>query len=254
MNMPSGNSDSSPSATGKKTALVTGAGTGIGAACAKALAVAGFNVALHYNQSAEAAERLSRELPGSFLLQADLTQTTHMDRLTDELKDNGGCDVLVNNAGLCIDAPLFSAKLEDFDLVVSANMRSAWYLTKKLGRQMMKKRDGRIINISSVVGHTGNAGQTIYAMTKAAIDNLTLSSAQELAPFGILVNSIAPGFIETRMTEKLAEPVRAAILARVPLGRMGRPEEIAQLVRFLAVEGTYCTGSTFHANGGMYGG
>ncbi len=152
------------------------------------------------------------------------------------------------------DAPLFTAKLEDFDRVVHTNMRATWYLTKRLGRLMMRNRRGRIINISSVVGSTGNAGQTVYGMTKAAIDNFTKSAAIEFAPFGILVNSVAPGFIQTRMTEALSAEIQQAILSHVPLGRMGTPDEVAQLVRFLALEGTYCTGAVFHVNGGMYGG
>jgi 3-oxoacyl-[acyl-carrier protein] reductase len=172
----------------------------------------------------------------------------------DALKERGGVEVLVNNAGATVDAPLFTAKLADFDAVVDGNLRSAWYLTKRIGRLMMRNRRGRIINISSVVGSTGNPGQTVYGMTKAGLDNLTKSAAMELAGFGILVNSVAPGFIETKMTEVLAPEVKAAILARVPLGRMGKAEEVAQLVRFLATEGTYCTGTVFHVNGGMYGG
>jgi len=238
----------------RKIALVTGAGTGIGAACALALARAGFTVGIHYNQSHEEAERVALEIPDAFLIRADLSTEAGVDGVHDELKARGGCDVLVNNAGATIDAPLFTAKLEDFDRIVDVNMRSTWYLLKRVGRLMMRKRQGRIINISSVVGSIGNAGQTVYGMTKAAIDNLTRSAAMELAPYGILVNSVAPGFIETRMTEALSPEIRAQILARVPLGRMGSAEEVAQVVRFLAVEGSYCTGSVLHVNGGMYGG
>jgi 3-oxoacyl-[acyl-carrier protein] reductase len=237
-----------------KIALVTGGGTGIGAACCKALAQAGFTVGIHYNSSASSAEALSRELPGSFILQGDLTQAADIDRIHDELKARGGCDVLVNNAGQTADAALFTAKLEDLDRIFATNMRSTWYLTKRIGRLMMRKREGRIINISSVVGSTGNATQTIYGMTKAAIDNFTKSAAAEFAPFGILVNSVAPGFIETKMTETLSEEVKQHILGQIPLKRMGRPEEVAALVRFLATDGSYCTGSIFHVNGGMYGG
>ena len=151
------------------------------------------------------------------------------------------------------DGPLMRAKLEDFDQVVSVNMKSVWYLTKKLSRMMARKSSGRIINISSVIGSTGNANQTIYGMTKAAIDNFTKSSAQELAHYNILVNSIAPGFIETPMTSSLPEEEKEKIMAHIPLGRMGKPEEVAKMVRFLATEGDYCTGSIFHINGGMNG-
>lgn len=235
-------------------AVVTGGGTGIGAACCRALGKAGFAVGIHYHTSDRPAQELQREVPGSFLLQGDLSGAEGVDALYAQLKERGGLEVLVNNAGMTIDAPLFTAKLEDFDRVVHTNMRATWYLTKRLGRLMMRNRRGRIINISSVVGSTGNAGQTAYGMTKAAIENFTKSAALEFAPFGILVNAVAPGFIQTRMTETLSPEIQQSILSHVPLGRMGSPEEVAQLVRFLAVEGTYCTGAVFHVNGGMYGG
>ncbi|NNM67857.1 MAG: SDR family oxidoreductase, partial [Spirochaetales bacterium] len=172
----------------------------------------------------------------------------------EQVKSRDGLAVLVNNAGLTLDAPLFSAKLADFDTVVATNMRSVWYLTKKLSRLMIRKKEGRIINISSVVGSTGNPAQTAYGMTKAALDNFTKSAAAELAAYNILVNSVAPGFIETPMTASLGPEVQKAILERIPLGRMGQPEEVARLVRFLAVEASYCTGTVFHVNGGLYGG
>ncbi|MCI2425326.1 3-oxoacyl-ACP reductase FabG [Candidatus Acetothermia bacterium] len=237
-----------------RIALVTGGGTGIGAACCRELTKVGFTVAIHYNHSREAAETLQAELQGAFLLQADLSTQLGMDSIYHELRERGGVEVLVNNAGITIDAPLLSAKIEDFDRVIATNMRSTWYLTKRLARLMIRQRHGRIINISSVVGSIGNPTQTIYSMTKAAIDNFTKTAAIELSPYNILVNSIAPGFIATRMTEMLSEQARDAILSRIPLGRIGTSEEVAQFVRFLAVEGSYCTGAVFHINGGMYGG
>lgn len=235
-------------------ALVTGGATGIGAACVRALAAAGFRVGIHYNSSAAAAEALAAEVPGSFTVGADVSTEAGADAVYEAVAAQGGLSVLVNNAGMAIDAPLFSAKLSDFDRVVGTNMRSVWYLTKRLSRLMIRKKAGRVINISSVVGSTGNPTQTVYGMTKAAIDNFTKSAAAELAGYNILVNSVAPGFIETRMTAELGDEIKAGILARIPLGRMGRPEEVAALVKFLAVEGSYCTGSVFHVNGGMYGG
>ncbi len=236
-------------------ALVTGGATGIGAACCRALAGAGMTVAIHHRTSAAAAEDLRQELgPEAFLVQADLATAQGVDALYEEMRARGGLDVLVNNAGATVDAPLFSARLEDFDRLVATNMRSTWYLTKRLARLMMRRKTGRIINISSVVGSTGNPGQSIYGMTKAALDNFTRTAALELADYGILVNAVAPGFIQTAMTEVLAPEIREGILGRVPLKRMGTPEEVAALVRFLAVEATYCTGTTFHVNGGMYGG
>jgi 3-oxoacyl-[acyl-carrier protein] reductase len=190
----------------------------------------------------------------AFLVSADLSTTEGVDAVYEVMRQRGGLEVLVNNAGATADAPLFSARLEDFDRIVATNMRSTWYLTKRLARLMMRQRSGRIINISSVVGSTGNPGQSVYGMTKAAIDNFTRTAAAELADYGILVNAVAPGFIETAMTQVLPEEIREGILARVPLKRMGTPQEVAAMVRFLALEATYCTGTTFHVNGGMYGG
>jgi len=238
----------------KKVALVTGGATGIGAACSRALAAAGFRVGIHYNSSAAAAEALAAELPGSFTVGADVSTDAGVDALAEALKDKGPLFVVVNNAGLALDAPLFSAKVEDFDKTVATNMRSVWLVTKKLSRLMIRRKEGRIINMSSVVGSTGNPTQTAYGMTKAAIDNFTKTAAMELAGYNILVNAVAPGFIETRMTADLSDEVKAGIFGRIPLGRMGKPEEIAQVVRFLATEGSYITGTTIHVNGGMFGG
>lgn len=238
-----------------KVALVTGGATGIGAACCRALSQAGFAVGIHHRTSALAAQALQEELgETAFLVAADLSTGEGVDAVYETMRQRGGLEVLVNNAGATVDAPLFSARLEDFDRIVATNMRSTWYLTKRLARLMMRQRSGRIINLSSVVGSTGNPGQSVYGMTKAAIDNFTRTAAAELAHYGILVNAVAPGFIETAMTQVLPEEVREGILARVPLKRMGTPDEVAALVRFLAVEATYCTGTTFHVNGGMYGG
>jgi 3-oxoacyl-[acyl-carrier protein] reductase len=235
-------------------ALVTGGATGIGAACCRELARAGCTVLVHYHSSEARAKELVGELARARLLHADLSEPAEVDRLHDQIADGGGIDILVNNAGMTIDAPLFSARLEELDRVLATNLRSTWYLTKRVARLMMRKRAGRIVNISSVVGSIGNPAQSVYGMTKAAIDNLTRTAAQELAPYGILVNAVAPGFIQTAMTERLPSELRDALLARIPLGRMGQPEDVARLVRFLALEGSYCTGAVFHVNGGMYGG
>lgn len=235
-------------------ALVTGGATGIGAACSRLLAESGFSVAIHYHRSEAAAQALADQLPGASTICADLAETAEVDRVYDVLKERGGLEVLVNNAGMTVDAPLFSARVEDFDRLVATNMRSTWYLTKRLSRLMIRNRRGRIINISSVVGSTGNPTQSVYGMTKAAIDNFTRTAAMELASYNILVNSVAPGFIATRMTECLEDGVKQTIMSRVPLGRMGTADEVARMVRFLAVEGSYCTGSVFHVNGGLFGG
>ena len=163
-------------------------------------------------------------------------------------------DCLVNNAGVSFDCDMQRMRIEQFDQQ-RALLRGAWYLTKRVLRQFMLRADsGRIINISSVVGHTGNGGQIPYTMEKAAVDALTKSLAQELKGRNILVNSVAPGFIETEMTAVLPAEIQAGILGRIPLGRMGRPDEVAEVVGFLATAGSYMTGTVIHVNGGMYGG
>jgi 3-oxoacyl-[acyl-carrier protein] reductase len=236
-------------------ALVTGGATGIGAACCRALAKAGFRVAVHHRSSHEAAQALVAELPGALSVAADLGTEPGVEQLAKTVGEQPEpCEVLVNNAGLTVDAPLFTAKLADLDQVLALNVRGTWLLTKRIARQMSRKKKGRIINISSVVGSTGNPTQSAYGMSKAAIDNLTRTLAVELAPFGVLVNAVAPGFIDTAMTRKLSEAARAAILDRVPLQRMGSPEEVADVVEFLATRGSYLTGTVIHVNGGLYGG
>jgi 3-oxoacyl-[acyl-carrier protein] reductase len=239
----------------RPVALVTGAGRGIGAACARALAAEGFRVAVHHATSMAAAEKLAAELPGATALRADLADPAQVEALVSELADRDGrVDVLVNNAGVVRNAPTPLMKLEDYD-VVAALARGTWYLTKLvLRRFMLKQRGGRIIQISSVVGHVGNRGQAPYTMAKAGLDALTKSLALELAGRGILVNSVAPGFIDTDMTSALPEEARARILERVPLGRMGTPEEVAEVVAFLATRASYVHGSVIHVNGGLYGG
>jgi len=238
-----------------RVALVTGAGTGIGAACARALAGEGFRVAVHYRTSEAKAEEVAAKLPDALLVKADLCSPQAVDGLIAELKERAGrVDVLVNNAGTNRNAPMPAMKLEDYD-AVAALARGTWYLTKlMLRRFMLRQKSGRIINISSVVGHTGNRGQAPYTMAKAGLDAMTKSLAQELAGRPILVNSVAPGFIETEMTAELPEEIRAGILARIPQGRMGTPEEVADVVAWLATRASYVNGSVIHVNGGMYGG
>ncbi len=236
-------------------ALVTGGGTGIGAACCRRLAAEGFRVGIHYRSSEEKAKKLAAELEGAFTIKADLMDSESIDALIKEWKGLAGrIDVLVNNAGYNINAPLLAMKLSDYDAVTGI-ARGTWYLTKLvLRRFMLRKGTGRIINISSVVGHTGNPGQIPYTMVKAGLDAFTKSLAQELAGRDILVNAIAPGFIDTEMTEELSEEIRQAILAKIPMGRTGRVDEIADVVAFLATRGSYVNGSVLHVNGGMYGG
>ena len=243
----------------KPVALVTGGGTGIGAACCRRLAAEGFRVGIHYRSSEEKAKKLADELAatpgGAFLIKADLMDPASLDGLVAELKDAAGrVDVLVNNAGYNVNAPMLAMNLEQYDAVASV-ARGTWYLTKLvLRRFMLRKGTGRIINVSSVVGHTGNAGQIPYTMVKAGLDAFVKSLAQELAGREILVNAVAPGFIDTDMTEELPAEIKQSILGRIPLGRMGSSEEIADVVAFLATRGSYIQGSVLHVNGGMYGG
>ncbi len=241
--------------SGAKVALVTGAATGIGAACARALGSDGFRIAVHYRSSEVAARELVEKLPDALAVKADLAKSEEIDALIKRLKEETGrIDVLVNNAGYNVNAPLPLMKLEDYDSV-AAIARGTWYLTKLvLRRFMLRQAGGRIVNISSVVGHTGNRGQSPYTMVKAGFDALTKSLAQELAGRPILVNSVAPGFIETEMTAALPEEIRQAIIARIPQGRLGTPEEVAEVVRWLATRASYVNGSVIHVNGGMYGG
>jgi len=234
-------------------ALVSGGAKGIGAACCRALASRGFKVAIHYNSSASAAEDLSSQLERSFCIKADLSEIESVEEVYARIKEAGGnLEVLVNNAGIAKDAPIFSASLEDFDMTINTNIRAAWYLTKRLCRFMIRNKKGRVINISSVIAHTGNPTQSVYGLTKAALENFTKTAALELSHYGILVNSVAPGFIMTDMTDKITPQLKEKILDRIPLGRFGSAEEVAEIVSFLAESGAYCSGATFHVNGGMF--
>ena len=239
----------------KPVALVTGGAKGIGAACCRALAAEGFCVGIHYNQSAANAQQLLDEIKEGFLIQADLTNIEQVDAMIGKIKDTAGrIDVLVNNAGHSINADIISMKVEQFD-EQRALTRGVWYLTKRILRQFMfRSAAGRIINISSVVGHTGNAGQIPYTMEKAALDAFTKSLARELKGRNILVNSVAPGFIDTEMTKELPEEIKNKATEEILLGRVGRPEEVAEVVAFLAKKGSYINGSVIHVNGGLYGG
>jgi 3-oxoacyl-[acyl-carrier protein] reductase len=243
----------------KPVALVTGGGTGIGAACCRALSREGFRVGINYlgGEDQRGANAVLSEIGDGFLLQADLTDPDQVEEMLARLKDKdtaGRVDVLVNNAGITINADINSMKIDQFDAQRSL-MRGVWYLVKRVLRLFMLRRNsGRIINISSIVGHTGNGGQIPYTMEKAALDAFTKSLAKELSGRNILVNSVAPGFVETAMTSILPEEIRQRILADIPLGRMCRPEEIADVVAFLATRGSYITGTVIHVNGGLYGG
>ena len=238
----------------EKVALVTGASRGIGAACARALFASGVRVAIHYRSDEAQARTLSESLPGSLAFRADLTGEQECKALIKSVQEQaGGLDILVNNAGISVDQLLPFAKPQDLDRVFDTNFKAMFHLTKAAARLMMKKRWGRIINVTSVVGHAGNPGQGLYAASKGATTAFTKSVACDLAGFGILVNCVAPGFIDTAMTASLSSEVRDLVLGRVPLARLGRPEEVAAAVLFLASDGaSYITGSTLHVNGGLF--
>ena len=240
--------------SGKPVAIVTGGGKGIGAACCRALSE-GFQVGIHYRSSEEQAKSLLSRIKDGFLLQADLADINQVETMVNKVKETAGrVDVLVNNAGVSVNADINSMKIEQYD-AQRAVTRGTWYLTKRIIRLfMLRQGGGRIINISSVVGHTGNSGQIPYTMEKAAVDAFTKSLSKELAGRNILVNSVAPGFIETEMIQALPEEVQKRILDNITLNRIGRPEEVAEVVAFLATRGSYITGSVIHVNGGLYGG
>ena len=235
-------------------AFVTGGAGGIGAACCRALVQEGFRVGVGYRSSAAAAQALCAEIDG-FGVPGDIAVTEDVEKMIATIKDAAGrLDVLVNNAALNVNGPFMMMPLEDIDKV-RAVTRGTILLTKlAIRRFMFRQKSGRIINISSVVGHQGNAGQVPYTMEKAGLDAMTRSLALELTDRGILVNSVAPGFIDTAMTAALPAEVKETILKQIPLGRMGTPEEVAEVVAFLARKASYVTGTVIHVNGGLYRG
>jgi 3-oxoacyl-[acyl-carrier protein] reductase len=240
-----------------KVALITGASRGIGRACALHLAELGAKVAVNYARSSAQADEVVaqiKEMGGEAIaIQADVSKQADVEAMVEEtIKTLGGLDILVNNAGITRDTLLIRMKEEDWDQVLDTNLKSVFLVTKAAAKHMMKKRQGRIINISSVIGVAGNAGQANYAASKAGIIGFSKSIAKELASRNILVNMIAPGFIDTDMTEVLNDQVKEGILSQIPLGRYGKPEDIARLAGFLASEeSSYITGQVIHVDGGM---
>ena len=236
-----------------KTALVTGASGGIGEAVARALHAQGASVVLHGTR-AEKLEALQKDFGArAFALAVDLSDRDAVAGLVDAASALAGpISILVNNAGITRDGLLMRMKDDDWDSVLEVNMTASMSLCRAAMRGMMKARTGRIISISSVVGVTGNAGQTNYAASKAGMIGFSKSLAAEVASRGLTVNVVAPGFIETPMTDVLDESQKSALLTRVPAGRLGHADEIAATVAFLASdEAAYITGATLHVNGGM---
>ena len=237
-----------------KTALVTGASGGIGSAIAKVLHDQGAIVGLSGTR-VEALEKVAAELGGErvHVLPANLSEAdAPADLVKRATEAMGSLDILVNNAGLTRDGLAMRLKDEDWDMVLAVNLTASFRLSKACLRGMMKRRWGRIIGITSVVGTTGNAGQTNYAASKAGMIGMSKSLAQEVASRGITVNCVAPGFIQTAMTDVLNDDVKANLLKGVPCGRLGSPEDIAASVAYLSSnEAAYVTGQTLHVNGGM---
>lgn len=240
-----------------KTALVTGAGRGIGRAVAKKLAEQGAYVYLNYQGSKEAAQAAVAEIIQSGgsaeAVQCDVADFQACGEMIDRIiKQSGSLDILVNNAGITKDGLLMKMTEEDFDRVLDVNLKGTFHTIRHASRYLLKQRSGRIINIASVSGILGNAGQANYSASKAGVIGLTKSVARELAPRGILVNAIAPGYVDTEMTSGLPDKVKEQMLAQIPLKRAAAPEEIADVVLFLASgQSSYMTGQVLSVDGGM---
>lgn len=241
-----------------RIAIVTGASRGIGRATAVALAEGGANVVINYAGNEAAAKETAAmcEAYGvkTLLVKGDVASSEDCQRIVDEtVKAFGGIDILVNNAGITRDNLLMRMTDEEFDAVIATNLRGTYAMMKAASRPMMKKRYGRIVNMASVVGLMGNAGQVNYAASKAGVIGMTKSFAREIAARGITVNAVAPGFIATDMTAAMTDAAVEAVADSIPMKKMGKPEDVAAVVKFLASEAAgYVTGQTVAVDGGMY--
>lgn len=244
----------------EKVAMVTGASRGIGRAIALALAEAGATVAVNFldiGQNREDAQEVVALIESkggrAIAVDADVTDASSVDKMTAEVVSRlGRIDILVNNAGITRDNLLIRMKEEEWDQVMEINLKGTYHCCRSVVKLMMKQRRGRIVNIASVVGIMGNAGQTNYAASKAGLIGFTKSLAREVAGRNITVNAVAPGFIDTQMTREMPEAARAAMLNQIPLGRMGLAEDVAKAVRFLASDdASYITGQTIPVDGGL---
>lgn len=240
-----------------KVAVVTGASRGIGKAIALSLAGQGANVVVNYAGNEEKANEVVNQIQSlgrdAFAFKADVSNQKEVQEMVKEtIEKFGSIDILVNNAGITKDNLLMRMKENEWDDVMNINLKGVFNCTKAVTRQMMKQRSGRIINVSSIVGISGNPGQANYVAAKAGVIGLTKSSAKELASRNITVNAVAPGFITTDMTDKLSEEVQEEMLKAIPLARFGEPEDISGVVTFLASEKSgYITGQTINIDGGM---
>lgn len=240
-----------------KIALVTGASRGIGRAIALRLAEAGATVVVNYAGNVKAAQEVESMIVDAggkaMLIQADIANTEAVDDMIKNInKEYGKIDILVNNAGITRDNLLMRMKESDWDDVINTNLKGIYNSTKAVSKFMMKQRSGRIVNMASVVGLTGNAGQANYAAAKAGVIGFSKSMAKELASRGITVNTVAPGFIETDMTAVLADQVKEELVSRIPLAKLGNAKDVANAVMFLVSdEASYITGQTLNVDGGM---
>ncbi|WP_173558249.1 3-oxoacyl-[acyl-carrier-protein] reductase [Eubacterium pyruvativorans] len=241
----------------ERTAIVTGGSRGIGRAVCRKLAERSMNIVMNYSANADAAEEAAdvcRSLGARVVtVQGSVAVPEDCDRIVQEALDAfGQVDVLVNSAGITRDNLLLRMSEEDFDQVIAVNLRGTFRMMKAVARPMMRKRYGRIINLSSIVGEMGNAGQVNYAASKAGVNGMTKAFAKEIAGKGITVNAVAPGFIDTDMTRALSREAAESLKARIPMGRLGTPEDVAHAISFLASEEAgYVTGQVIGVNGGM---
>ncbi len=239
-----------------KVAIVTGAAQGIGRAIAERLAADGADVAvvdLDVGRAQETVAAVAATGRRSLAIKANVADWTDVKAMADQvMTEFGRIDILVNNAGITRDGLLLRMKEEDWNLVLDVNLKGTFHCTKAVLPAMLKQRGGAVVNIASVVGVMGNAGQANYSASKAAVIGLTKTVAREYASRGVTVNAVAPGFIETAMTEALGADAREVLLKQIPLGRLGKPEDVAQAVRFLvSPTAAYITGHVLHVNGGM---